>query len=45
MIEARLGGHAIKVKLPENQEVPGTLACLVFPPERTKIYENGHLVE
>ena len=36
MIEARLGGHAIKVKLPEDQEVPGESASLVFPPERTK---------
>jgi glycerol transport system ATP-binding protein len=45
MVEARLGGHAIKVKLPEDQEVPGESASLVFPPERTKIYEDGRLIE
>ena len=45
MVEARLGGYAIKVKLPEDQEVPGESACLVFPPARTEIYENGRLIE
>ena len=45
MVEARLGEHANKVKLLEDQEVPAESASLAFPPERTKIYENGRLVE
>jgi glycerol transport system ATP-binding protein len=45
MVEVRLGDYAIKVKLAEDQAVPGTSACLVFPQERTKVYENGRLIE
>jgi glycerol transport system ATP-binding protein len=45
MVEARLGEHVIKVKLSEDQQVQGESACLVFPPEWTKIYENGQLIE
>jgi glycerol transport system ATP-binding protein len=45
MVEARLGEHAIKVKLSEDQEVQGETVSLAFPPERTKIYENGRLIE
>jgi glycerol transport system ATP-binding protein len=45
IVTTRLGAHVVKVKLPEDQEVPGESAFLHFPPEWTRLYADGLLVD
>jgi glycerol transport system ATP-binding protein len=45
IVTVSLGKLALKVKVPEDQEIPGEWAYLKFPPERTKVYADGRLVE
>ena len=45
IVTVSLGKLALKVKVPEDQEVPGEWAYLNFPPEWTKVYADGRLVE
>jgi len=45
IVTVSLGRLALKVKVPEDQEVPGEWAYLNFPPEWTKVYADGRLVE
>jgi glycerol transport system ATP-binding protein len=45
IIDARLGDYVVKVKFPEDQQVPAGDAYLRFPPEWTKLYADGALVE
>ena len=40
----RLGGRKLKVKVPEDQEIPDRSGFLTFTPELTKLYADGHLV-
>jgi glycerol transport system ATP-binding protein len=44
IVTARLGGHSLKVKLPEDATVPGEHGYLSFPPEWTRLYADGRLV-
>ncbi|MGF1607833.1 MAG: ABC transporter ATP-binding protein [Kiloniellales bacterium] len=44
IVTARLGSRSLKVKVPEDQEVPGDRAYLFFPPEWTRLYAGGRLV-
>jgi glycerol transport system ATP-binding protein len=44
IVTVRLGGHTLKVKLPEDQEIPGTSGFLTFTPELTKLYADGRLI-
>jgi glycerol transport system ATP-binding protein len=44
IVTVRLGGHSLKIKLPEEQVVPGDSVFLRFPPEWTKLYAGGRLV-
>ena len=41
----RLGSRSLKVKLLEDQGVAGERSYLTFPPEWTKLYADGALVE
>ncbi len=45
IVTVSLGKLALKVKVPEDQDVPGDWAYLEFPPEWTKVYADGRLVE
>ena len=45
IITTRLGAQIVKVKLPEDQELPGAQAYLGFPPRWTRLYADGRLVE
>jgi glycerol transport system ATP-binding protein len=45
IVTARLGANTIKIKLPEDEEVPGEQSHLSFPPEWTRLYADGVLVE
>ncbi|MEZ5584773.1 MAG: TOBE domain-containing protein, partial [Candidatus Competibacteraceae bacterium] len=40
----QLGAQALKVKVPEDQQVPAEQAQLSFTPELTKLYADGMLV-
>ena len=40
----RLGERSLMVKLPEGQEVPSETGYLSFPPEWTRLYEDGQLL-
>ncbi len=40
-----LGAQTLKAKLPEDGEVPGEQAFVSFPPERTKLYADGRLID
>jgi glycerol transport system ATP-binding protein len=40
----RLGGRKLKVRVPEDQEIPERSGFLTFTPELTKLYAGGHLV-
>jgi glycerol transport system ATP-binding protein len=44
IVSVRLGQRELKVKLPEDQEVPGERGFVVFPPEWTRVYADGRLV-
>ena len=44
IVTVRLDGQPVKVKLPEDQEVPAGSGFLVFPPRWTKLYAGGGLV-
>lgn len=44
IVTVSLGGLTLKVKAPEDQEVPGGQAYLRFPPRWTKVYAGGHLL-
>jgi glycerol transport system ATP-binding protein len=45
IVTARLGGHSLKVKLPEDDAVPGERGYLGFPPEWTRLYADDRLVD
>jgi glycerol transport system ATP-binding protein len=45
IVTARLGSRAVKVKVPEDDAVPAGHATLGFPPEWTRLYAGGRLVE
>ncbi|MFQ5468514.1 MAG: ABC transporter ATP-binding protein, partial [Kiloniellaceae bacterium] len=45
IVTARLGGQAIKIKVSPGAEIPAEHGFLTFPPERTKLYADGRLVE
>jgi len=40
-----LGAKTLKAKLPEDAVVPGEQAFVNFPPERTKLYADGRLID
>ncbi len=40
----RLGGQTLKVKLPEDHWIPPGQSFLEIPPERIRLYADGHLV-
>lgn len=40
----RLDGHLLKVKVPEQQEIPADRAFLSFTPKYTKLYADGLLI-
>ncbi len=44
IVSVRLGGKVLKVKSPEDQEVPSEKGHIAFPPEMTLIYADGQLV-
>jgi glycerol transport system ATP-binding protein len=44
IITVILGGHILRARLPEDKTVPGNKAWLRFPPQRTKLFANGRLV-
>ncbi|MFQ5774756.1 MAG: ABC transporter ATP-binding protein [Kiloniellaceae bacterium] len=45
IVTARLGARVVKVKLAAGEEVPGARGFLRFPPEWTRLYADGRLVE
>ena len=45
IVDVRLEESIVKVKFPEDQEVPTGDAYLRFPPEWAKLYADGVLVE
>ncbi len=45
IIDARLEESTLKIKFPEDQEVPAGEAYLRFPPRWVKLYADGALVE
>jgi len=45
MAAVRLDSQTVYVKLPEGAEVPAGGCYLIVPPEWTKLYADGHLVE
>ncbi|MBX6321944.1 MAG: ABC transporter ATP-binding protein [Rhodospirillaceae bacterium] len=45
IVTARFGAHVVKVRVPEDQPVPADEAALVFPPQWTRLYVDGRLVE
>ena len=45
IVTTRLGSQLLKVKIPEDDEVMGDQGYLSFPPERTKVFADGQLVE
>jgi glycerol transport system ATP-binding protein len=44
LVEVRLGGERIVVKVPEDRPVPAERAHLRFPPDWTKLYADERLV-
>jgi glycerol transport system ATP-binding protein len=44
LVTARVGPHAVKAKLSEDAEVPGSAAHLSFRPARTLLYADGRLI-
>jgi glycerol transport system ATP-binding protein len=44
IVTARLGDQAIKVKVPEQEELPVDAAALVFDPATTRLYADDELV-
>ncbi|WP_119460958.1 ABC transporter ATP-binding protein [Rhodospirillaceae bacterium SYSU D60014] len=45
IMTARLDGQMLKVKLPEEAEIAGDAGWLIFPPEWTRLYADGKVVE
>ena len=45
IVTVRLADHELKVKLPEARAVPCETGFLRFPPEWTKLYVDGELLE
>ena len=45
IVTVRLGAQTLKVKTPEDQEIAAEHAYLKFPPQWTKVYANGQLIE
>jgi glycerol transport system ATP-binding protein len=45
VVETRYDGQAIKLLVPEGQEIPAGTAHLRFDPQHTQIYEDGWMVE
>jgi glycerol transport system ATP-binding protein len=44
IVTCHLAGHTVRARLPEGEPAPEGEAWLVFPPEWTRLYENGRLV-
>ena len=44
IVTLNLDGHTLRARLPEGQRVPESKAWLRFPPQWTKLYADGHLV-
>jgi len=44
ILTVSLSGHTLRAKLPESQTVPQNAAWLRFPTQRTKLFEDGHLI-
>ncbi len=44
IVSARIGRQTIRIKLPEVRPAPSEQAYVVFPPQWTKLYADGHLV-
>jgi glycerol transport system ATP-binding protein len=45
IVTARLAGHLVKAKLPEDADVTGNTGWFAFPPERTRLYADGRSVD
>ena len=43
LVTARLGRHAVKAKIDDEQPLPGDEAALRFPPAWTRLYRDGAL--
>ena len=41
----QFGDHSLKVKVPENRDVPAGTGFLEFPPQWIRIYSNGSLIK
>lgn len=44
LVNARIGGQTIKIKVPEGGQLPGRQGWLTFPPNRALIYAAGEAV-
>ncbi len=44
IVTVLLGKHSLKVKMPEDQEVPADIGFLEFPPQWIRIYADGKLI-
>ena len=44
IVSTELGGRMVKVKVPEDQEVPGETAYLEFPSDFTRLYADDQLI-
>ena len=45
IVEVRRNGHAIKMIVGEDEQIPSESARISFDPERTRIYANGWMVQ
>jgi glycerol transport system ATP-binding protein len=45
IVSVTLAGKTLRARLPEGAPVPGDRAWLVFPPEWTRLFADGRLVE
>jgi glycerol transport system ATP-binding protein len=45
IVTTRFGSRQVKVRVPEDQPVPDGQGTLIFPPEWTRLYADGRLVE
>jgi glycerol transport system ATP-binding protein len=45
IVNVTLAGKTLRARLPEGAPVPGDRAWLVFPPEWTRLFADGRLVE
>jgi len=45
IVTARLGGHMVKAKVSEDMRVAAGAGWLAFPPERTRLYLDGDVLD